>query len=146
MMIYEELAAQIVDMLQALLDRRSLPIHGHLVVSIEAALRACAVVADDVEDSRIFVMSLSLDRVERASDLIIGLHQKTGIDFHLPRDQPLLIGAQRIPGRDFLGSRSQLRVGGDYSQFFLTSKRFRAQLVPTLFKLAAILGDPFSRT
>ena len=67
--------------------------------------------------------------VEDAADLVIALRHRGGVDLHHPRVDLLLVGAERIPGRNLLGPRRQHRVGRDDAQLLLPSPAFpRARL------------------
>ena len=55
----------------------------------------------------------------------------------------LLIGAQRIPRRNFVRPRREPGAGRDDAQLLLPRKRLFPQLVPALVELALELRDPF---
>jgi hypothetical protein len=79
-------------MLQALGERRILTLRSHAVVSFEAAFRAGPVVARNIENGRVLVVSLRFDGVEQAPDLVVRLLKESCVHLHLPRDQSLLVG------------------------------------------------------
>ena len=89
-------AAPLVDVLQHVGHRLGDAVEvGHLVEHAgHAALGAGAVVADLVEDQRVVQFTDVLDRLHHAADLVVGVRGKRREHFHLPREQPLLVGGQ----------------------------------------------------
>src|SRR5580700_6539783 len=69
-----------------------------------------AVVADLPEDERIVHLADLFQRVEDASNFVIGLRGIGGEDFHQPLSYTLLVRRERIPGGNLFGSRRQFRV------------------------------------
>src|SRR5262249_35487420 len=55
----------------------------------------------------------------------------------------LLVGAERVPRRDFFGPGSKFRAGGHHAQVRLTRQCLFADFIPTLVELAFKLRDPF---
>src|SRR5262249_41363025 len=59
------------------------------------------------------------------------------------RGNSLLIAVERIPGRNFLGPRSELGVAWNDAKLELALEGVLAVFVPALIELALELGDPF---
>ena len=119
---------------------------GHLVEHAEhAALGAGAVVADLVDDQRVVELAQVLDGLHDAADLVVGVRGERGEHFHLPREQPLLVGAERVPGLDVGGPVGQLGVLRDDAQLLLPGEGLLAVLVPAAVELALELRDPLLR-
>ena len=84
-MVVEIRAAKIVDM--ADLRRQIVVLHdgGIRIGSLQAALGAAAIVANDVEHKRIARDPSSLSAAQQPADFVIGVREKARIDLHLPR-------------------------------------------------------------
>ena len=77
---------------------------GHLVEHADhAAFGAGAVVADLVHDQRVVELAEVFDRLHDAADLVVGVRGERREHFHLPREQPLLVGRERVPVLDVGG-------------------------------------------
>ena len=139
----EQLAAQFVGDLGAVLHGLQLAFDGAGVGALQTAFAAGAVVADDVKDQGVVALALFLDRLDHPADLVIGLFQEAGIDLGLMGQQLLLLRRQRIPGRQFGRTRGQFGIGRDHPEGLLPGEGLFAQLVPTLVELALVLVHPF---
>ena len=83
----------------------------HLVVSaLRSAFCAGAVIADDVNEQGVVHYAHLLQGIHQTSYLLVGVLGESGEGLHLPGLNFLLIRSLRIPGRDLLGSLSQLRT------------------------------------
>ena len=84
---------------------------GHLVVrAVERALGRGAVVADDVVDQRVVEDAELLQPVEQAADVVVGVLQEAGVDFHLAAQDGLERLRHVVPRRDLLVARGELAV------------------------------------
>ena len=120
--------------------------HRHLVEQpLHAALGARPVVALDVDHERVVELAHLLDRVQDAPDLVVAVRERGGVDLHHVGEDPLLVGVERVPGRQALRAGRQLRVRGDDAQLLLPLERLLAHLVPALVELALELRDPLLR-
>ena len=118
----------------------------HLVEHADhAAFRAGAVVAHHVQDQRVVELAHVFDRLHDAADLVIGVRRECRKHFHLPREQPLLVGRQLVPVLDVGGLGRQLRVLRDDAHLLLPGEGLLAVLVPTAVELALELRDPVLR-
>ncbi len=135
--------AQLVEHLQLILERLGNRVEeGHLVDHARhAALGAGAVVAHDVDDQRVVGLSQFVDRGEQAPDLLVGLLAEAREHLHLAREQPALVGGERVPVLDRGGLGGQLRVGGHDPQLLLPGERFLAVGVPAAVEAAGVLPD-----
>src|SRR5260370_31563822 len=68
------------------LERRHAVRYHHLVEgAVQRSFGRRAVVADDVVDQRVVEHFEVLERVNQASDMVVGMLQESGIYLHLPR-------------------------------------------------------------
>src|SRR5207237_183387 len=82
---------------------------SHLVEhSAHATLGTRAIVANDVEDERIFELTGGFDGVDQASDLGVGIFGETGKYLHLPREQLFFVTAKLGPIRNGVRLRCEL--------------------------------------
>ena len=71
---------------------------GHLVEHADhAAFRAGAVVAHLVQDQRVVELAEVFDGLHHAADLVVGVLGEGGKDFHLVREESLLVRASACP-------------------------------------------------
>ena len=84
---------QIVDVLQQVLHR-----FGHAVEQRQLVERPDrttegrpAVVAGDPDDQRVVQFAEVLDGLNQSTDLVVGVLGHGGVDFHLPRQDPLFL-------------------------------------------------------
>ena len=140
-------AAPFVDVLQHVGHRlRDAVEIGHLVEHADhAALGARAVVADDVDEQRVVQLAQILDRLHEPADLVVGVLGECGEYFHLPREEPLLVGGERVPILDVLRLGRELGVLRERCPAFSAARRFLAVLVPAAVELALVLLDPLLR-
>ena len=110
-----------------------------VVAAVGPAFGARAVVAHDVEEDRVVELTHVAKRIHQPADFVVGVLGEAGEGFHLAREQPFLIGGQRIPGRNLGRTGRQLRTGRHHPQLDLTGQRLFAQRVPAPIELAAIL-------
>ena len=116
-----------------------------LNVPVSAALHAGAVVAADVDHERVVELAHLLDRVQDAADVPVGVLQEAREDLHLARQQrPLLLG-DRVPRRERLVARRQLRVGRDHAELLLALEGLLAVGVPALVEAALVPVAPLRR-
>ena len=119
---------------ELILDRHGDAIEGGELVrrAVEHALGARAVVAADVDDQRVVELAHVLDRLDDAADLVVGVREVRPEHVGLLDEELLLVPAQRIPLRQFLRPRRQLRVGGMMpSRFWLAKIVSRSLFQPS---------------
>ena len=131
-------------MLQNVLDRFFYTVEiGHLVEqSVHAAFGACAVVAEDVEDQRVFELAHVRDSVDEPPDLVVGVLGKAREDLHLACKELLFLRAQPVPVLDRRRLRGELRPWGHDAQPDLPDEGLFAEPVPTPVEIALVFGDP----
>ena len=134
---------------ELILDRHGNAIEeGELVRRpVEHALGARAVVAADVDDQRVVELAHVLDGLDHPADLVVGVREVGAVDVGLLDEELLLVPTERIPLRQFLRPRRQLRIGGDDAQPFLVGEDGLAQFVPAAVEQmhVADLLDPLRR-
>ena len=82
----------------------------HLVDrAVRATLAARAVVGDE-QDQRVLALRRSLQVVEEPADVMVGVREEAGVDLRHPREEPLLLVGQRVPGRRHVERRERLAV------------------------------------
>ncbi len=145
-MVVVERAAEFVldriEIVEALF--RTVADHGDFVGgALQCALSAAAIVAFNEYDQRVVADAFLLQRVEHAPDIVVVVGEEGGIDFRHMRKELLVLGVQRVPGRQIGGSRRQDSVLRYDAELFLPRKSFLAQLVPALIELTLELRDPF---
>ena len=83
----------------------------HLVDgAVRAALAAGAVVGDQDDDRVVALLGL-LQVVEQPPDVVVGVRQEAGVDLRHPREQALLVVAERVPGPGVVELGERLAVG-----------------------------------
>ena len=110
-----------------------------------AALHARAVVAGDVDHQRVVELAHLLDRVQDPADVPVGVLQEAREDLHLASQQRPLLLRDRVPRRERLVARRQLRVGRDHPELLLTLERLLAIGVPALVEAALVALAPLRR-
>ena len=85
-------AAEVVDVLERLLDRVRQPVEELVLVhrAVRAALARRAVVGDE-DDQRVVELPALLEVVEHPSELVVGVAQEAGVDLRHPREEMLLV-------------------------------------------------------
>ena len=78
--------------------------------AVEHAFGARAVVAADVDDQRVVELAHVFDRLDDAADLVVGVGEVGAVDVGLLDEELLLLPIERIPLRQVLRPRGQLRV------------------------------------
>ena len=118
----------------------------HLIeAALKRAFRGGAVVADDQVDQGVVENAEVLERVDQEPDMMIGVFEEAGVNFHLARKHRLHRRGDGVPGRDLGMARSELTILGDHPEFLLARESFLAQLVPALVEFALVLVGPFLR-
>ncbi len=96
----------------------------HLVErAVQRALGRRAVVADDVVDERVVEDVELLQPVEQAADVVVGVLQEAGVDFHLPAQHRLERLRHVVPRRDLLVTRGELAVRRNDAQASSAAQR-----------------------
>ena len=147
-MIVGQRAAEVVHDGEEIIETFRDAVGGHtdfVRQSLQRALAARAVVALDINDHRVIEFAGIGDGLNDPPDVVIAIGQTSSIDFHHVGVELLLVGAQGIPSRNFLGSFGEFRAGGNHAERDLARERFFPHLVPTLVELPLELGDPFLR-
>ena len=75
-------------------------------------------------------------------DVIVGVLQEAGIDFHLALEHRLELGGHVVPGGNLGVPLGQLGIRRDDAQRLLACEGLFAQLVPALAELALVLVGP----
>ena len=94
---------------------------------IGRAFGAGAVVAADVDDQRVVELAHVLDRLDHAADLVVGIGDVGGEDLGLAGEQLLLVGVERVPLRQVVRPRRELRVRRDDAEPLLVGEDLLAQ-------------------
>ncbi len=77
--------------------------------------------------------------------MVIGVFHEARVDFHLAAEHRFERLRHVVPSRYFFVARGELCIRWDDAEFLLSADGFRAQLVPTLVKLALIFISPLLR-
>ena len=126
-----------------LVRQRDAVLHRHLVErSRDRAFHAGAVVAPDPDDHRVVELTQLLDRIDHATDVVIGVLRESRVHLHLARVERLQRVGDVIPRGEGVGAWCQLRVGRHDAQRLLTRERLLPELVPALVELALVLLSP----
>jgi hypothetical protein len=138
--IVVERAAKLVGVCLQLLEvvLSAKPLGDVGIGALHAALRAGTVVADDVEDQSVVTLSFLVNGIQNSSHLCVGVGKKRRVDLGFVRENLLFFGGQRVPRGQAFRPCSQLRIGGNDTQFFLARKGLLAQLVPSLIELPLV--------
>ena len=113
-----------------------------LGVPTSGAFGAGAVVAADVDDQRVVEFAHVLDRLDHAADLVVGVGRVGGEDLRLAGEEFLFISGERVPLRQVVRPRRELRVRRDHAEPLLVGEDLLAHLVPAHVELALELLDP----
>ena len=111
----------------------------------ERALHARAVVAPDPDHDGVLELAHLVDRVDDPADVPVGVLGVARVDLHLTGVEALVRLVQRVPRRERVVARRQLRVGGDDAERLLARERLLAHHVPALVERAAVLVRPLAR-
>ena len=130
-----------------LLGRQRDPVQRrHLVERArERALHARAVVAPDPDHDRVLELAHLVDRVDDPADVPVGVLGVARVDLHLTGVEALVRLVERVPRRERVVARRQLRIGRDDAERLLPRERLLAHHVPPLVELAAVLVRPLAR-
>ena len=134
--------SEVVDPLEVLFEALGDEIEEILLVerSPGATLGRCTVVAHDDHD-RVLGLTELLDEVEEACHLRVRMAEEPGEDLHEPSGESLLVGAQRVPGRDPRGALGELRSGGQESRGQLAGEHLLPPPVPALVEVPPVRRD-----
>src|ERR1700744_1846204 len=113
--------------------------------ALQPALTAGSVVTYDQKYGRVIGMTAGFQVIEQTTYFMVRFREICCIQFRLRSIQPLLVGTQRIPSRQFLGPRGKIRSGGNDAQGFLPGKRGLTLFVPAQIELTFELADPIPR-
>ena len=99
-------AAEFVDDLEVLLPGLGEAVEEQVLVdrALDAALGARAVVAGDVDEDGVLGAGQRLHRLDDPAHLVVDVGGVAGEDLHHPGVEPLLVGVERVPGRQALQS------------------------------------------
>ena len=86
-----------------------------------------------------------LSEFDHATDVVVVIGEKGGVDLRHVRKEFLLPGVERVPGGHVGWARGQDRILRDHAELLLPRESLLAQLVPALVELALELRDPFLR-
>ena len=111
----------------------------------ERALHARAVVAPDPDHDGVLELAHLVDRVDDPADVPVGVLGVARVDLHLTGVEALVRLVERVPRRERVVARRQLRVGGDDAERLLARERLLAHHVPALVERAAVLVRPLAR-
>jgi len=106
------------------------------------ASRMVAVVALDINYKRIVELAHVIHRLDDATDLVIGVGYVAGEDLSLTGEQLLAVGVERIPFRQVVRPRRELRIGGDHAKPLLVGENLVSERVPSHIELAPELLAP----
>ena len=92
-------APDVVEIFELLFDRRIGAVeHRHFVRrAVQLAFGTGAVVAVDVDDQRVVELAEVLDRLDDATDLVVGVGDEGGEHVDLADEQLLLVGGELVP-------------------------------------------------
>ena len=130
-----------------LVGQRDAVLHRQLVERAgDRALHAGAVVAPDPQDERVVELAQLLDRVDHATDVVVGVLREAGVDLHLAGVERLQVVGEAVPGGEGLVARRQLGVRRDHPELLLPGEGLLPQLVPSLVELPLVLVGPLVET
>ena len=140
-------AAVLEEQPDLLLGRQRDPVQRRQLVerARERALHAGAVIPPDPHHDRVLELAHLVDRVDDPADVPVGVLGVARVDLHLTGVQALVRLIQRVPGRERVIARRQLRIGRDDTQRLLPRERLLAHHVPALVKRAPVLIRPLAR-
>ena len=92
------------------------------------------------QDEGVVELAEVLQRGDQAADLGVGVFAEGGEHFHLTREQPLFVGAQRLPVLDRRGFRSKFSIGRHDAKLLLALQSLLTQLIPAIANLSARQG------
>src|SRR6476646_10568328 len=90
-------------------------------------------------------MPRSASESMNAADVVVGVLEKRGVDFHLAREHGMQARFHLVPRRDVLGPLRELAVRWNDAERLLPREGLLAHLVPALVELALVLRDPVLR-
>ena len=111
----------------------------------ERSLHARAVVAPDPHHDRVLELAHLVDRLDDPADVPVGVLRVARVDLHLARIPALVRLVERVPRRERVVARRQLRVGGDDAERLLARERLLPHDVPAGVELPAVLVGPLAR-
>ena len=126
-----------------LVRQRDAVLHRHLVEGTgDRALHAGAVVAPDPDDDGVVELAELLDRIDQATDVVVGVLGESCVYLHLPGVERLELVGYVVPRGERVVARRELGVGRDDPQLLLTREGLLAELVPPLVELPLVLLRP----
>ena len=161
-MVVRRRAAQVLKMGQIGLDAVRDPVEVFVLVdrSVRAALTGGPVVRHQ-DDDRVIELPALLQVIQQPPDLVVGVGQEARVDLGHPREQPLLVVGEGIPGPNGVGlgpalpvgarrvdvgvDRRQLGLVGDDPHALLPLEDQLAVRLVAHVELAAVLVDPLLR-
>ena len=134
--------AEIVDVGEVLLQAFRLEVEEvHLVErAARSAFRAGTVVAHHQHDC-VVELAEALEVVDDTADLRVGVLEEPGIYLHHAGVQPLLVGAERVPGLDPVRPLRTVRAFGQETRRDLPSEDLVAPSIPSVVEATAVLLD-----
>ena len=112
---------------------RPLSVHISLKQPFGGAFGRRAVIAEDVVDQRVVERPEILDRVDEATDFVVGLLEEPGVDLHLARQHRLELRGHVVPtpGSHHAATVSSASLGTTPSSFCLAMIRSRSTSQPS---------------
>jgi len=112
-----------------------MPFKVMISLNVPFSFHARAVVAEDVNDGRIFAEAHLFNRLQDPPDSVVGVLLVTGIDFHLTRIQFLFCRRHPVPRGEGRSSRCQFVVGRNDAKLAILCDGLLALLVLTLIDI-----------
>ncbi|OPX97087.1 MAG: hypothetical protein A4E60_03362 [Syntrophorhabdus sp. PtaB.Bin047] len=135
-----QVALLLLHLFQALRDTIQ---RGYLVERTpDIAFNTGAVVAANIDDQSVIELPHPLNGVEDTADIVVCLREKARVHLHHVGKKLLLLGAERIPGRQFGVAFRELGVGRDDAQFLLPRQGLLTYPVPALVEPPLVLRYP----
>ena len=129
-----------------LVGQRDAVLHRQLVERTgDRSFHAGAVVTPDPDDQGVVELTELLDRVDHATDVVVGVLGVPRVHLHLARVEPLQLVGQVVPRRERLVARRELRIRGDDAELLLAREGLLAELVPALVEHPRVPVGPLAR-
>src|SRR2546427_8988952 len=127
------------------LDARSHPIElGQVVLSAERPTFAAGAVVGYQDEDRVVENTVLLQVPDQPAQLVVGMREKAGGDFHLALEQRLLQLVMIVPRAEAGVWRRQNRALRHHAHLLLTFERLCANDIPSRAERAAVWFPPLA--
>src|SRR5262249_31055928 len=108
-------------------------------------LGARPVVSDDVVDERVLEDAELLERVDKSTDVVVGVLEEARVDLHLPCEHGLQLVGHVLPGRYLLMPGRELGLRRDYAELLLPLEDPLPQHIPAVVEPTSVPLGPLGR-